>query len=339
MSDDPQANGAPAPEELKPESEGSSSTEESQPTDSKALEAAKEAARNRRSSYRPSHKATFIGLGVVASILVLNAVGLAFILRNNDAEAEKAKKETITLSASTLNSLGVSRNNAKAEGIELTINPNTQFGGTVTIAGNTTIAGELKLNNKFVAPEGAFNKLQGGDTAVDKLNVNGDATVSNLNMRNDLAVAGATRLQGQVTISQLTTINNNLNVTGSLSVGGNLAFKSLSLSSLTLGGHLITNGQVPLVSAGGAVGNSGTVSASGNDTSGTIAVNIGVGAVSGTLVNVTFRQQYATTPHVVVTPVGRYVPFYINRTTAGFSIVTTAALSPGGYAFDFFVAQ
>jgi hypothetical protein len=348
VSDDPKpdANGQapepPAPEELQEQTDATSDNPQDTESgvDSPAIQAVKEAARRRRGTYRPSHKATFVGLGVVAGILILNAIGLAFILRSNQAQAEDTKKESVTLSAKTLNGLGVSRNAVGSDGVELTVNPNTQFGGTVVIAGNTTISGQLKLNNKFVAAEGAFVKLQGGDTSLEKLNVNGDATISNLNLRKDLVVAGTARIQGQLTVSQLMTVNNNLNITGSLSVGGTFATKSLSIGSLTVSGHIITTGPTPPVSAGGAAGSNGTVSVSGNDTSGTIAVNIGVGATSGTLVNLTFSNQFGSTPHVVVTAVGRSASgFYINRTSAGFSIVTPNALASGGYSFDYIVMQ
>jgi hypothetical protein len=328
----------PAPEELQPQTDGAVGDVEKKANED-VLNAAREAARKRRGAYRPSHRGTFIGLTVVAIILIVNAVGLAFLLRTQ-TPTTSVDRESVTLSAASLDKLGVSRNAIGSEGIQLTINPETHFGGAVTIAGDTNMAGQLKLNNKFTAPEGAFAKLQGGDTALDKLNVNGDATATALNLRKDLTVLGATKLQGDLTVSQLVTVNNNLNVTGSLSVGGALSLKQLTISGLTVSGHITTTGTTTGVSAGGAVGSNGTVSSSGNDTSGTIAVNIGSGAVAGTLVNVSFHNNYTTTPHVVVTSVGRSVPgFYINRTTTGFSIVTPSALGIGGYSFDYIVLQ
>lgn len=87
-------------------------------------------------------------------------------------------------------------------------------------------------------------------------------------------------------------------------------------------------------------GSNGTAAISGNDTSGTVSVNTGVGAGNGLLATVTFTTKYADTPHVVVTPVGRSVPgMYINRTSAGFTISVDGAMPPGGYAFDYIVVQ
>jgi hypothetical protein len=147
-------------------------------------------------------------------------------------------------------------------------------------------------------------------------------------------------------MSQLLSVNNNMNVIGSLSVGGALSVRTLHVSSLvsdttlTIGGHIMTQGSAPGVGPGGALGSNGTVSISGNDTAGTVAANIGVGGGNGTLAHVAFRNQYGSIPRVVVSAVGRGAPgLYVSRTSGGFSIGVTGGLSPGGYAFDYIVMQ
>jgi hypothetical protein len=300
----------------------------------------------RKLTYRPSHKATFIGLTVVAVILAINIGVIAFVLRGQRAASNKAKQNEVTISPAVLSSLGVSRNSVGSDGTVLTIGPDTNFGGTVTVKGNTSISGQLRLNSKFSANDASLANLQAGKVSIDQVNINGDGTISNLKLRKDLSVVGVTRLQGTVTISQLTTINNNLNVAGNLAVGGLLSAQNFqannltSGSTLTIGGHVITSGSAPNVGRGPAAGSNGTVSISGNDSSGTVAVNTGSGAGNGILVQVAFRSQYGRTPHVVVTPVGRGVgSFYITRTAGGFSIGVSNALSPGGYAFDYVVME
>jgi hypothetical protein len=141
------------------------------------------------------------------------------------------------------------------------------------------------------------------------------------------------------------TVNNNANFAGNLSVGGSLSAGSFNTgklivaNSLTVGGHLVTRGSAPSVSRGSAVGSNGTVSISGNDLSGTVAVNAGVGAGGGIVARVTFNRQYDYTPHVVVTPVGPGAhDFYVNRDSTGFSI-GVGSLSTGGHAFDYIVTQ
>mgnify|MGYP000966255740 CR=1 FL=1 len=299
----------------------------------------------KRTTYRPSHKATFIGLAVVAGVLAINGAVVAWLVNAQQAASVEESKESVTLSAETLDGLGVSRNPVGNLGAELTIGPDTTFNSKVTMGSDLTVGGKLQLKGDFSANSATFTKLQAGDTALQQLNVNGDGTVTNLNLRKNLAVAGNSTFQGPVTMAQLLTINNSLNVAGNVAVGGVLSarnFQANSLTSgstLTIGGHIITNGNAPNVGRGGAVGSNGTVSISGNDASGTVAVNTGVGAGNGLLAQVSFKSQYGNIPHVVVTPVGQFVQVYVTRTIGGFNIYAAGAMSPGGYAFDYMVMQ
>lgn len=304
--------------------------------------------RLRRTAYRPSHKATFIGLAVVVGVLAVNAVVIAFIIGGQTTSTSSAANTgTVTLSTSALNKLGVSRNPVGNSGEELIVGPNSRFNGTVTVGSNVSIAGQLTLNSKFSATDASLTNLQAGTTSLSSLNVNGDGTVSNFNLRQNLAVVGSSTLQGPVTLSQLLTVNNNANVIGNLAVGGTLTVRSFEASSLvsdtslTIGGHIITAGSQPSYSRGGALRGTDTVSVSGNDASGTVQVNIGAGSSSsGTLIQVSFNNQYGNTPHVVVSPVGNSPGgFYVNRSSTGFSIAVSNALSYGGYAFDYIVMQ
>lgn len=330
----------PAPEVLHPQSDDGTSAPES--TTSSALKVGK---RLRRTNYRPSHKATFIGVGVVVAILALNAGIIAFVIGNGGVADPKAQGE-VTLSPTALEGLGVSRTAVGNLGTELVVGPNARFNGKMTVSSDVSIGGQLKLNSKFTATDASLAKLEAGNTSLQQLNVNGDGTATNLNLRSALNVAGLTRLQGPVTVSQLLTVNNNLNVSGNLAVGGILSargFQASSLvsdSTLTIGGHVITRGPAPGVGQGPAVGANGTVSISGNDAAGTVAANIGTGGGNGIVAQVAFRSQYGATPHVVVTAVGRGVgSVYVNRSIGGFSIGVNGPVAPGGYAFDYIVMQ
>lgn len=343
MSDDPKlpdASNAPAPEALQTQEDMSATLEESTTPSSKNEGKNSLTPAKRRVAYRPSHKATFIGLTIVALVLGINAVIITLVIRGQASAEDTAVRNGVTLSAETLDQLGVSRNPIGDAETELVVGPNSIFNGTVKMGGNVSIAGQLQLNSKFTATDAAVSNLQAGNTQVQELNVNGDGTMGTLNLRRDLRVAGNTQLQGQLTVNQLTTINNNLNIAGNLAIGGALSVRDFQVGQLTVTGHLLSSGSAPSVSVGGAAGSNGTVSLSGNDTSGTIAVNTGVGAGNGLLVSVTFVQKYGSTPHIVVTPVGRSVPgMYINRTSAGFTISVDGALAPAGHAFDYIVMQ
>lgn len=295
-------------------------------------------------TYRPSHKATFIGIAVIIAILAINIVVIGFFLQPHTTAS--AQKNDVTLSTDTLGKLGVNRDVSGNSGTQLTINPNAKFNGTVTVAGDENVAGQFKLNGAFTANSASFAKLQAGDTGLNSLNVNGDGTVSNLNLRKDLAVAGTVHVQGASTFSGIVTVNNNLNISGNIAIGGTFSSKAVEGSSvvadsiLAIGGHVVTRGSAPGVGSGSGVGANGTVSISGNDAAGTIAVNTGTGAGNGVLAQVSFRTAYANTPHVVVTPIGAAVPgLYVNRTSYGFSISASGGMSPGGYAFDYWVVQ
>lgn len=291
-------------------------------------------------TYRPSHKATFIGLGAVVIVLAINAIIITFVVQGqNNANAQSSQSD-VTISPAVLDTLGVSRNAVGDLGTELVVGPNSRFDGTVTVGSDVSIGGELKLNGKLSVADASLTSLQAGNTALSKLDVNGDASAASLNLRQNLSVAGSATLQGPVTMGQTLTVAGNLIVGGSLSVRSFQASSLTSETTLTVGGHIITRGSAPGISAGSAVGSNGTVSISGNDAAGTVAVNVGTGAGSGTLAQVSFRSQYSATPHIVVTPIGRSAGnFYINRTTAGFSIVASSGLSAGGYAFDYVVVQ
>lgn len=337
----------PAPEELRPQAHKDTS-DASESADAPKL---KVGARPRHITYRPSHKATFIGLSVVVAILAINAGIITFVVKGQgEGGATNSVQGEVTINPGVLNSLGVSRNPVGNAGTELVVNPDSRFNGKVVIGSDVSVAGELKLNSKFSASDASLAKLQAGDTSLEQLNVNGDGTVTNLNLRRDLSVVGATRLQGPVTVSQLMTVNNNLNVAGSLAVGGTLSARSFQASNLvsdttlTVGGHIITRGASVSVGRGPALSGADTVSISGNDTAGTVAVNLGANVNrSGIIANVAFRQNFSSTPRIVVTAVGGPVDdLYINRSAGGFSIGVrsiTSGLSGAGYAFDYIVMQ
>lgn len=339
-------NEPPAPEELKPQSDNESPSEtgEEKSAGSAMHVAAAAVKRPRRGTYRPSHKATFIGLAVIIAILAINAGIIVFVVKGQaKTNATLATQGQVTVNQAALDKLGVNRIPVGDQGIQLTVNPNAKFNGNVQIGGNVTIGGQFSLNQPLSANSATFTSLKAGKTAVSELNINGDATASNLNLRKDMTVVGTSRLQGPVNMSSLLTAAG-INVTGNLSVGGVLAVNSFHASTLTvdgnmtIGGHVVTRGSSPGVTRGGAVGSSGTVSISGNDASGTVAVNAGVSATTGEVACVSFHRNYSNTPHVIITA-SAPLNAYVSRNAAGFCIYVGDAMSPGGYAFDYIVQQ
>jgi cytoskeletal protein CcmA (bactofilin family) len=297
----------------------------------------------RQRGYRPSHRATFIGLAAVMGIIAINAIIIGLVLKNQAKSHDLAAKGQVSISTADLNQLGINRSNLGTSNVQLTVAPDTQFKGKVSVEGDTTISGPTNLNGKLTGTSATLTQLQAGNTSLAQLNVNGDGTLSTLNLRKDLVVAGITQLQGAVTLSQLLTVNNSANVIGNLSVGGVLSAKSFSFQTLTVNGHIISSGSNPGIGpGGGSLGSNGSVSISGNDSAGRIAVNIGAGGNgSGLLANVAFRTQYTSAPHVVVSPIGFSCSLYVsNISVAGFSVGSSACLSAGNsLGIDYIVEQ
>lgn len=291
-------------------------------------------------TYKPSYKATFIGAIVIVLILGINAVIIFFVINDKNIEDSSINHDEVTISSEVLDTLGVSSTPIGDTGVELTFGPNSTFKGKVTIGSDISIGGEMKLNGLFSASDASLGQLKAGNTAIEDLNVNGDATISNLSLRTNLAVSGSTQLQGAVTVSQLMTVNNSMNVLGNLSVGGTLSMGGFQTNILTVGGHIRTMGSAPSVSPGSALGHNGTVSISGNDVAGTIAVNFGTNGGGGTLASVSFVTPFTNIPKVVVSPIGCNMNVYVvGRNMNGFIIATGTNISSIGCAVDYIVMQ
>ncbi|HET7320135.1 MAG TPA: hypothetical protein VFI84_00945 [Candidatus Saccharimonadales bacterium] len=331
----------PAPEVLKPRDGGANS----EAATKVPAEAPKGLKRPRRATYHPSHKATFIGLAVVVAILAVNAGIIAFVLKSQAKSNGTVNQDQVTLSQGSLDKLGLNRSAVGDLGVLLTVGPDAKFNGKLTVGKDVSIGGHLELNNTFTASDANLAQLEAGNTSIQKLNVNGDTTSGSLNLRQDLLVTGTSRLQGPTVMSQLLTVNNNVNISGSVAVGGVLSVNSFHASSMvidssfTIGGHFITRGSAPGVSRGSALGSNGSVSISGNDAAGTVAANAGVGATTGSIACVSFVNAYSTIPHVVVSA-SAPLNVYVGRTAGGFCIYAGNAMGAGnGYAFDYIVEQ
>jgi len=203
----------------------------------------------------------------------------------------------------------------------LTIQANAVFAGSALIRGDLEVAGTLKL---------------GGDLSLKNLTVNGatklgDVTASNLTVGSSLNVQGTL------------TLNSGISVAGQSNFNGGIVASSVITGALQLNGdlrlthHIIAGGTIPNISKGTAVGGGGTVSLSGSDTAGSVAINTGSSPPAGCFATVTFSEAFANTPHVVVTPIGTAsagLDYYITRSTSNFIICSTNA-APAGESFGF----
>ena len=252
---------------------------------------------------------------VLAVILFLLLVGVTIIIVvKKEVKKEKPTPVTIntqTLDNGTLNKLTAQAGPADQTKQQLTISPDTLFKNTVEVQGT------LKTDK-------------------------------------DLEVGGTLTVHGNTTLQGAVGINSNLSVKGSMSVAGTLSAPALNVGTLgvtnlnlagnlNFGGHLVPSGSRPAIKTSVAA-SGGTVTIDGNDTAGTITINIGSGGViAGEMAIITFNKPFSLTPKVQLTPINSAASslnYYATRTASFFTVDTSSIPANGAsYVFDYLVTQ
>ena len=340
-------NSSPEAESLDPlEGDNEIKTSKTSDTNEKLKDVKSQPKSSSRIVYRPSHRATFISLGVIIIILTINAVVIGILISNQSNKSSKNSLSTINLTPNILSKLGVNNSQIGNSNEQLVVDPNAQFNSSLAVAGSVKIGGQLHLNSTFTATSANLTQLQAGNTALSSLNVNGNSTVSDLSARNNLSVQGTADFQGNVNVNQLLTVDQSAAVANNLSVGNTLTANTIETNRLiisgplTLGDHIVTSGNSPTVQNGNALGNNGTISISGDDAAGIVNINIGTNASSGSLFYLKYNSAYSTLPSVVISPVGVSGSFYItNSSTQGFNVMVSNNLAVGNYSINYIVEQ
>ena len=213
----------------------------------------------------------------------------------------------------------------------LTVQGNAVFSGQVLIRSDLSVAGTIKVGGTLSVP--GFNvsgKTSLSDTQISSLQVaNNTILQGDVTLQKGLTVGGATAFSAPVTAGQLTVTKLVMSGNASLQVNNHIAFTGASPSRTSIANNVLGLG--------------GTVSINGSDTTGTININSGTGAVPGCFVSVTFNQPFTSAPHVLVSPIGAgagQIKYYVNRSTTGFSLCTVdAAPDSQVFAFDYFITQ
>ncbi len=210
---------------------------------------------------------------------------------------------------------------------------------TLTIQGNAIIAGQTLMRGNLNV---AGNFQSGGSIQGPSLTISGTTSLGSTQI-NDLQVAQNVAVQGSTTMRDL-------NVSGTSSFSGAMTASQITVTRLILSGnavlqvpnHIAFTGASPSRGATGpALGNGGSASVSGSDTTGTVNINTGSGTATGCFVRVNFNQAYTSSPRVIVSPVGAgagATQYYVDRNNTGFSICA-AAPAPANqtFSFDYFV--
>jgi hypothetical protein len=257
---------------------------------------------------------------VALALLIALIIGLSFLVNRLNKPEQTIVINTQSLDNGTLNEL-TGDDPVKQQ---LTITPDTIFKNSVTVQGSAQVDKDVNIDGSLTV---------GGRTILqDSTDIDGD-----LNVRQTLTVGQNASLGGNLSVNgQITAL--------SLSVGS-LSISSINLSNdLTFGGHIIPSGTNTPSSRISSAAAGGTVSVSGNDTSGTVTINTGGGAlIAGEMAIITFAKAYGTTPKVQLTPItstASNLRYYATRSATFFTIDTSSAPANGTtYVFDYFVTQ
>ena len=259
-------------------------------------------------------------------VLVVAGAIIAIAYFQSKKASVTSTLQTQSLTQSTLQQVANSDSTVGSSQQVLNVESSAVFAGKVLVRDDLEVAGSLQI---------------GGTVALTDLTVSGTSSFGQAQVSQDLSVAGNTAIQGSVTIAK------SLQVNGTGTFSGALSTPQLTTSSFQLNGdlvlthHITAGGANPGRSNGPALGGGGTASVSGSDTAGAVSINTGSSPSAGCFVTVTFTQNYNSTPHVLLTPVGSAaggMAYYVTRNTSSFSICD-AATPPAGssFAFDYFV--
>ena len=260
-------------------------------------------------------------------LIIVVAIGIILVAYLQSKKASGTSHlPSQSLSQSTLEQLASNDATVGSSQSVLNVQSSAVFAGQVLVKQNLEVAGNLQI---------------GGTVALSNIAVSGTSQLGQVTISKDLAVTGDTAIQGSSTIAK------SLQVNGNGSFGGTLTAPQIVTPSLQLNGdlvlthHINIGGGTPNRSGGSALGSGGSVSVGGSDTAGSISINTGGGPAAGCFATITFTNQFAVTPYVLVTPIGSSaggLSYYVNASTTGFSICDASAPPAGAsFGFDYFV--
>jgi hypothetical protein len=268
-----------------------------------------------------------IYLLLVALVIVIGVVVVVVASLNNKKTPPAPSVSSQTLTPSELK---------QSQSPDTTIGSSNQ---TLNIQGNATFTGQGVIHGSLNV---AGTIQSGGQLALPQIKVAGNTTLASAQIGN-LQVATSAAFNG------LVTAQSGVNVAGSISFitlnAASLTDTSLVLSSnAQIQGHVSfappTNATPYRQISFGVLGNGGSGSVFGSDTSGTVAVNTGNNPLPGCFVTVIFNVPYTTMPNVLISPINigaGKTKYYLLTTTKSFKICTTVAAPPNqAFAFDYF---
>lgn len=267
---------------------------------------------------------------LIFGLLVVVAAVIAVVnFLNSQKEPEVPTIESQQLTTEALRELANNDASVGNSNQTLTIQGNAVIAGQTLIRANLNVAGTLQTGGNITAPGITISGTSNlGETQVNSLQVANNVAIEGSTTLRDLNVAGTSSFGGAMTASQITVTRLILSGNASLQVPNHISFPGASPARTINAGVL---------------GNGGSASVNGSDTSGTVNINTGGNPTAGCLVRITFQQSFTNQPHVNITPVGSgagKLQYYVDRNTTGFSICTNnASPASSSFAFDYFVTN
>ena len=262
-------------------------------------------------------------------LLAIAGVVAAVSYLNSQKAPVEAALESQNLTTESLKQLANTDATVGDASQTLTIQGNAVIAGQTLMRGNLNVAGNLQTGGKIQAPSLTIS----GDTNLASTQINTLQVAQNLAVQGnttvrDLSVSGSSTFSGPITASQITA--------STLILSGN--------ATLQIPNHIAFTGPTPSNSVTRSVlGNGGTASLSGSDTTGTINARTGNSPTTGCFIRVNFRQAYSNQPHVLISPIGNAAGrsgYYVDRDRSGFSVCfATAAPANQSFGFDYFITN
>lgn len=268
-------------------------------------------------------------------VVVIGVIILAVSYLNGKKTPAAPSVADQTLTQDQLKQLANSNATVGGSGQTLTVQGNAVFSGNVLVRNNLNVAGTIQLGSQLSVPQ---------------LTVSGSTNLASTQI-NSLQVAQGTTFQG------LVTVQNGMNVAGNSSFTGSVSVGSLTVTNLTMSGnaqlqvpnHLAFTGATPNRSISfGVLGNGGSASIFGSDTSGTINVNSGNNPTAGCFISAIFNQKFSHTPNIIISPInsggaqtGYYAKFIPDAAThTGFQVCfSTAPIPNQAFGFSYFITD
>jgi hypothetical protein len=267
-------------------------------------------------------------LGFILIAAVAGAITIVSYL-NSQKPAPEAVIQNQALTEEALKELSNTDASVGDTSQTLTIQGNAIVSGEALMRGNLNVAGSFQTGSSITAPGITISGDSNfGTTQIQSLQVAQDFAVQGSTTMRDLSVSGAATFGGSVTAPQLTVTRLIMSGTAELQIPNHISFTGPSPSR---------------GATGGALGNGGSASVNGSDTTGTVNIRTGSNTAAGCFVRINFNQNFNKQPHVIISPVGSgagQTQYYVDRDQAGFSICA-AAPAPANktFAYDYFVTN